>query len=119
MRMKDTLCPISIDCRKIFIPTTCYTCQLEKMMYSIKLHGVKVFDGYSSIIFSCINVQHHNLSYFKFHNCHILMQQLLHCLRCSLHVKTVCSSVIQLFKFYREFVLERVRVEDSIVREED
>lgn len=87
-------------------------CPLGRKMYSTKYCIVKVLDEYSSNISLCISVQQWNSSSWN-HDCHVAIEQrLLLALRCSLLVKTVCSSVVELRSVYIELCSQNYWVEN-------
>lgn len=91
MRVRDALHPITTKDGKILLAAFCYTtCTFCKL-----LHGLKVPDRYSSNNSLCIHVQLDKLSQLKFHNCHILVHQLLpSALRRSIPMKIVFQMLL-------------------------
>src|SRR5262249_59614707 len=61
-----------------FLPVACFTFSKRKKRQFCKiLSQVKVPDGYSSNIRSCVQLKDSKLVNLKSHDCHVLMQQLL------------------------------------------
>jgi len=66
------------DGKKIYLPPACHTLsRKEKISFCQCLRQVKVPQGYSSNIKSLVQLKDLKLVGLKFHDCHVLMQQLL------------------------------------------
>ena len=66
------------DGKKIYLPPACHTLsKKEKISFCQCLRRVKVPQGYSSNIKSLVQLKDLKLVGLKFHDCHVLMQQLL------------------------------------------
>ena len=77
MKVIPKLAPTFIG-NRTYIPATCYTLSREeKYQFCKTLSEIKVLEGYSSNIRSCVSLDDLKLTGLKSHDCHVLMQQLL------------------------------------------
>ena len=75
---------------------------MKKKEFCKFLEEVKVPDGYVSNISQCVLVNERKIFGLKFHDCHILMQQLLPlAIREVLH-KNICAVIVELCSFFKQ-----------------
>ncbi|XP_042418214.1 uncharacterized protein LOC122006686 [Zingiber officinale] len=80
----------------------------------LRLKKIKLPDGYSSNIGNCVSLEERKLIGLKYHDCHVLMQQLLSVALRSLLPKGPRNAIFLLCAFYNELcqrVLDRNRLE--------
>ena len=87
----------------VILPYACYSLTSnEKNEFYKFFKEVKVPDGYASNISRCIQVNDRKNFGLKSHDCHVLMQQLLHlAIRGVLH-KNVCAAIVKLCSFFKQ-----------------
>ncbi|KAK2450204.1 hypothetical protein QL285_009334 [Trifolium repens] len=78
MGVRPELLPQTIN-NKTYLPPACYTLSKnEKTSLCQCLQSIKVPHGYSSIVKKLVSMKELKLIGLKSHDCHVLMQQLLH-----------------------------------------
>jgi len=87
---------------KYYLPPACFTLSnTQKDILLQVLKDVKVPDGYASNISSCVDLKQRTMHGLKSHDCHILMQQLLHIALRNLLPVNVLKPLIELSNFFR------------------
>ncbi|XP_026393683.1 uncharacterized protein LOC113288780 [Papaver somniferum] len=92
-------------------PPACYTLKPEQRRDFCKfLKSVKFPDGYAANISRCANIADGKIHGLKSHDCHILLQRLLHVgIRAYLR-KDVCTSIIDLCNFFHDLCAKTLTV---------
>ncbi|KAL4016619.1 hypothetical protein IC575_024271 [Cucumis melo] len=78
LKIRPELTPINGE-KKFFIPPACYTLTKKEKRFLLKsLSEMKVPRGYSSNVTNLMSIEDSKLNSLKSHDCHVLLQQLLH-----------------------------------------
>jgi len=100
MNIHGELAPIEMG-KHTYLPPACYTMSKdEKISFCQCLKGVKVPQGHSSNVKILVSMQDLKLIGLKYHDCHILMQQLLPIAICGILPKNVRHTIIRLCSFF-------------------
>ena len=76
--LKPNMYPMHIDGVPAHLPTAPYTLsKSDKKLFCKRLFELKLPNGYSSNIANCVSVDQYKIMGLKFHDVHVLMQQLL------------------------------------------
>ncbi|XP_052290753.1 uncharacterized protein LOC107175715 isoform X3 [Citrus sinensis] len=101
--------------KSTFLPPTPHTLsRVEKQIFCKRLLDLKLPDGYSSNIGSCISMEDCKISGLKSHDFHVLMQQLLHVALRGLLPKGPRNAIFRLCVFFNDLcqrVLDREKLE--------
>ncbi|WMV13993.1 hypothetical protein MTR67_007378 [Solanum verrucosum] len=112
MNIRPELHPIQRE-EKVEVPTACYTLSPEdKHKLCLFLKNLKVTDGFSSNISQCVNLKDHKISKLKSHDCHVLLQHILHLALRGMLSKEVCEPLIELTIFLCVLGAKELRIDD-------
>ncbi|CAN6691810.1 unnamed protein product [Malus baccata var. baccata] len=104
--IRHDLCITEEKGKKTKLPPALYNfSKAEKHIFCKRLFDMKVPDGYSSNISNCVDLSDCNLIGLKFHDCHVLMQQLLPVAIRGLLPKGPRHAIFRLCVFFHELCL--------------
>ncbi|XP_074323280.1 uncharacterized protein LOC141660216 [Apium graveolens] len=76
--IRSELAPVEVEGKKPYLPPVAHTLSRnEKKILLQTLHSVKVPEGYSSNIKNLVDLNELKLKGLKFHDCHVIMENLL------------------------------------------
>ena len=112
LKIRPELHPIQLANEKYEIPNTPYTLSYEeKTRLLTVLKCLKVLDGYASNISQCVNLKERKLFNLKSHNCHILMQDLLHIALRAVKDTNVVDVICVFSEFFKELCGKELSIE--------
>jgi len=120
MKIRKELHPTENDSGKAKIPRPCFgLSREEKKRLCQTLFDIKVPDGFSSNISSCVSMQDLKIVGLKSHDCHVIMQHLLPLAIRSVLPKEVRYAIIRLCGFFKALCSKVFHPEelDSLQRE--
>ena len=121
MKIKNEL-HLQLKRNKLLKPHAGYTLTLEERREFCKfLKLVKFPDGYAVNMSRNVNISDKEISGLKSHDCHVLLQRILHVGICPYLNKDVCDALVELSGFFQKlcaktlYVSDLERLEEGIV----